>query len=156
MRKHAIRNLTAEDLILNNTHSQRLRPTEVPADSKASALAPTPQPQPSPTFLAQVKASPSLAAVPPKVNRLPYTLMKLEPPQPVSVINANPVFGTKDAATIVGVSEDCLRKWRLRDQGPNYLQYGGDGAVRYFLSDLIAFRARHKVTPSKALKGWSK
>jgi hypothetical protein len=38
-----------------------------------------------------------------------------------------------------------LKKWRQRNQGPDYVQYGPDGPVRYELDALMAFRARHRV-----------
>jgi len=57
--------------------------------------------------------------------------MELEPPRPLSAINDDPVFNTRAAATIIGVSYEQMKKWRQRGQGPRYYQYGEDGPVRY-------------------------
>jgi hypothetical protein len=58
----------------------------------------------------------------------------------------NPVFNEASAATFLGISAECIKKWRQRNQGPDYLQYGQGGPVRYELNTLIAFRAAHKIT----------
>jgi hypothetical protein len=95
---------------LKETNSQ-LPSRELPAGSKANAST-TEQPPSVHSSSPQVNTPRSFPAVPPKGKRLPYTLMRLEPPQPVSVINANPVFEPANAATILGVSKDRLKKWR--------------------------------------------
>jgi hypothetical protein len=59
------------------------------------------------------------------------------------VVGSNPVFNQYGAAEILGIIVQCLKKWRQRNQGPDYIQYGRDGAVRYALKDLMAFRAGH-------------
>ena len=51
------------------------------------------------------------------------------------------------AGRILGRTDECLKKWRQRDQGPDYIQYGQNGVVRYELSALMAFRAEHRVKP---------
>jgi hypothetical protein len=85
------------------------------------------------------------APVAPAVHReLPATLLKLEP-KPLSAYDDNPVLDPVSAACFVGVTEDTLKKWRYRQQGPDYIQYGPNGAVRYELKDLMAFRDRYKV-----------
>lgn len=71
--------------------------------------------------------------------------MHLEPPQPLSAVNDDPVFAVGAAATILGVTVEAMKKWRQRHKGPNYYQYGGDGSVRYALSDLLAFKKAHLV-----------
>ena len=38
-----------------------------------------------------------------------------------------------------------MKKWRQRNQGPDYIQYGKDGTVRYELTALMAYRAAHRV-----------
>jgi hypothetical protein len=77
----------------------------------------------------------------------PY--VELEPARPLSAFNDDPLFKTRDAAVILGLTEDCLKKWRQRGQGPTYLQYrmviGEPGAVRYALSALMQFRESHTV-----------
>jgi hypothetical protein len=69
----------------------------------------------------------------------------LEPPKPLIAIDDNPVFDVVAAGRILGVTPDWLKKWRPRNQGPDYLQYGKNGPVRYELSALMAFRATHRV-----------
>ena len=66
-------------------------------------------------------------------------------PQPLSVYDDNPVFNEMGAAQIVGVSSGCLKKWRQRNQGPDYIQYGRGGPIRYELSALKAFRETHTI-----------
>ena len=70
---------------------------------------------------------------------IPATLLDLEP-QPLSANDDDPVFNERSAAFFLGVSPDCLKKWRQRKPGPDYLQYGANGPVRYLLSDLQSFR----------------
>jgi hypothetical protein len=69
--------------------------------------------------------------------------------EPLSVINDDPVFDARDAAVILGVSQDLLEKWRQRRHGPTYFQYEGPGGpVRYQLSDLQAYKAVYRVVPT--------
>ena len=79
-------------------------------------------------------------AIPP-VAQPPQRLMTLEPPRPLSAINDDPVFETREAAEILGVSYERMKKWRQRGQGPYYIQYEGPGgSVHYALSALKAYR----------------
>jgi hypothetical protein len=73
--------------------------------------------------------------------------MRLEPKDPLIVIDDNPVFDAFASGRILGRTDECLKKWRQRDQGPDYIQYGQNGVVRYELSALMAFRAEHRVKP---------
>jgi len=66
-------------------------------------------------------------------------------PKPLSAFDDNPVPDEAGAATIVGVSTALLKKWRQRKQGPDYIQYGTNGVVRYELKTLMQFREKHKV-----------
>jgi hypothetical protein len=50
---------------------------------------------------------------------------------------------------VLGVKPDRLEKWRQRDRGPDYLQYEESGFVRYELSALNEFKARHRIRPSR-------
>jgi hypothetical protein len=83
-------------------------------------------------------------------RELPGKYLTLEL-QPISAFNDNPVFNEFGAAQIVGVSAEVLKKWRQRDMGPDYIQYGSAGPVRYELSALMAFRVAHKVKPGGKL-----
>lgn len=85
----------------------------------------------------------------PKITQIPLRLRELEPREPPLVVVDDPVFRTVDAAVILDVTPDRLEKWRQRGQGPRYLQYEEDGPVRYELSELIAFKAAHRVRPSR-------
>jgi hypothetical protein len=85
----------------------------------------------------------------PIVTEIPQRLRCLEPTDPVKVANVDPVFDTVDAAAILGVKPDRLTKWRQRDKGPDYLQYDEYGPVRYELSALNAFKAYHRIRPSR-------
>jgi hypothetical protein len=82
---------------------------------------------------------------------IPERFMRLEPKDPLIVIDDNPVFDANAAGRILGCSYERLKKSRQRDQGPDYIQYGQNGLVRYELSALMAFRAKHRVkTVAKA------
>jgi hypothetical protein len=71
--------------------------------------------------------------------------MLLEPPLPLSAIIDDPVFAVGAAATILGVSVAAMKKWRQRNQGPDYYQYGEKGPVRYALNTLLTFKAAYLV-----------
>ena len=80
---------------------------------------------------------------------LPTRYTKLEPPKPLSAFDDDPLFNPKAAARILGVSVECLKKWRQRKRGPSYIRYGEDGPVRYQWSALKRFRAQHTIDPKK-------
>jgi hypothetical protein len=81
-------------------------------------------------------------------RQLPATLLVLEP-LPVSAYDDNPVFDEYCAARFVGVSADCLKKWRQRNKGPDFIRYGRNGVVRYELDALMEFRDKHRVRTGK-------
>ena len=66
-------------------------------------------------------------------------------PQPLRVRESNPLLKEDSAAVLLAVSQDLMKKWRQRDWGPNYIQYGKDGPVRYEFEALMDFRERHRV-----------
>jgi hypothetical protein len=70
--------------------------------------------------------------------------LRLEP-RPLSAFDDNPIFNENSAARFLGISAECLKKWRQRNQGPDYIQYGRGGPVRYELNALMAFRAANRV-----------
>jgi hypothetical protein len=41
---------------------------------------------------------------------------------------------TRQAAVVINMSEDTLRKWRVRKRGPRYARYH-DGTIRYSLAE---------------------
>ena len=57
----------------------------------------------------------------------------------------NPVVNVKVASTSLGVSVELLKKWRQRGKGPDYIQYGPGGPVRYEFKALLEFRDHYKV-----------
>ena len=76
---------------------------------------------------------------------MPLKFMHLETSVPLSAVDDNPVIGVKAAAAILGVSVEVMKKWRQRGTGPDYIQYEGNGPVRYTLSALMNFRAAHTI-----------
>ena len=89
--------------------------------------------------------SQSVPVAPAQRREVPAAYLPLEP-RPLSAYDDNPVLNEAGAAFIVGVTADCLKKWRQRKQGPDYIQYGPNGPVRYELKALMEFRDRYKVT----------
>ena len=89
---------------------------------------------------------------PPAQRReVPATLLQFEP-KPLSAYDDNPILNEDGAAFIVGVTADCLKKWRQRNKGPDYIQYGKNGPVRYELNALLEFRDKHRITPRNGNK----
>ncbi len=85
----------------------------------------------------------------PTVTAIPAQFTSLELVEPEKFINDDPVFNTADAAAILSVTADRMVKWRYREQGPAYLRYEANGHVRYELSELIRFKAAHRVRPAR-------
>ena len=98
-----------------------------------------------PTVVAKRLQPADLAA--PHVTQLPEVYPFVEP-RALSTFDDNPLFDTCEAAKILAIGVDLLKKWRRRNQGPDYVQYGPGGPVRYELDALMAFRARHRVRVS--------
>lgn len=92
-------------------------------------------------------AQPGRASAPQR-RVVPGRYLTLEQP-PISAFDDNPVFNEIAAATIVGVSAETLKKWRQRNMGPDYIQYGASGPVRYELNTLMAFRAAHTINAGR-------
>lgn len=71
-----------------------------------------------------------------------------EAPEETTVdVAADPVdrmITTRQAAVILCVSDDTLKKWRVRKRGPRYFRYH-DGAIRYSLSDIMDYLEKHMV-----------
>jgi len=111
---------------------------------KARAANRTNPPKPQPP-----QPAPEAPAPDPKILHIPERLRDREPLVAKSFIDDDPVFKTGDTARILGVEPSRLEKWRQRDQGPDYLQYEKSGSVRYEFSALVAFKAAHRVRPSR-------
>lgn len=54
---------------------------------------------------------------------------------------------TKEAAECLGFSEESLKKWRKRSEGPGY--YKMMGSIYYTQSDLDKFKASCKVATNE-------
>jgi len=80
-------------------------------------------------------------------KQIPKMLLEYEP-KPLKALCSNPVLNERSAAALVGVSQDLMKKWRQRGFGPNYIQYGENGPVRYELLELTEFREIHRVQAS--------
>lgn len=117
------------------------------APSTRSVNLPSTQPQGATPSIHSQPAQPAQPSALGMAHRVevPTRYMNLEPPLPLSAINDDPVFAVGAAATILGVSVEAMKKWRQRNQGPDYYQYGEKGPVRYALSTLLAFKATHLV-----------
>jgi hypothetical protein len=100
---------------------------------------------PTSRYAGEAASTSQAEAATPKRTEIPERYMWLEPPRPLIVIDDVPVFDVFAAARILGITAECLKKWRQRNQGPDYIQYGKDGAVRYELTALMAYRAAHRV-----------
>jgi hypothetical protein len=79
---------------------------------------------------------------------LPGRYLTLEQP-PLSAFDDNPVFDESCAARFLGLSTETLKKWRQRNFGPDYIQYGPAGPVRYTFNALMDFRDTHTVKPAR-------
>jgi hypothetical protein len=80
---------------------------------------------------------------------LPCSVFRLKPVELSTLLQDNPVFGTKSAAAFLGVSEELLKKWRQRGTGPAFIQYEPCGIVLYALDALLKYRAEHTIEPAK-------
>lgn len=80
----------------------------------------------------------------PRRTQIPAIYLTVER-APISTYVDNPVFDERSAAAFFGLSPETLKKWRQRNQGPDYIQYGPAGPVRYELDTLTAFLAAHRV-----------
>jgi hypothetical protein len=126
----------------------------VPIELRARGLLPNPSTLPASASQRQAavsilrvrqeaNSSSPIGSAAPKRTQIPERYSRLEPTRPMIAIDDDPVFNAFAARRILGVTDECLKKWRQRNQGPDYIQYGRDGAVRYALKDLMAFRAGH-------------
>jgi hypothetical protein len=71
------------------------------------------------------------------------------PPAPqidIAPIPTDRMLNTWDAAKILGETHEVLKKWRQRDQGPEYIRFP-NGDIRYRLSTLLKFIEDHTVRP---------
>lgn len=56
------------------------------------------------------------------------------------------LYGTRQAAALLGVSVETLASWRWRGVGPSYIKVGS--RVMYRGSAIDAYLARHEVSPA--------
>lgn len=64
----------------------------------------------------------------------------------MSAVKDKQIIRTAEAAEILGVSQELLRKWRERKIGPKYIEYES-GAIRYKRSAVEAYRDRSEREP---------
>lgn len=119
-----------------------------PKQKNGNSFTPTPT-QSHPSTSEPVPTSDPL---PPEITEIPLRLVQLEPREPLRVINDDPLFDVIDAAEILGISQDLLEKWRQRERGPAYIQYGPGGPVRYELSALRAYKGAYRVQPAYGIR----
>lgn len=106
--------------------------------------------QPSSASVPDANLQQQVPARPPvTVAELQRRTRYVERHEPERYIDEDPVFPSVAAAILVGVSEELMKKWRQRGEGPSYYQYGPEGRIVYALSDLNAFKATHRVVPGK-------
>jgi phage/plasmid-associated DNA primase len=79
-------------------------------------------------------------AAQPSVKVPPVTQIAIAP------IPTDRVLNTRAAAKILGETHEVLKKWRQRDQGPEYVHFP-NGHIRYRLSVLKKFIEDHTVRP---------
>jgi hypothetical protein len=116
---------------------------DAPAQSQPAKPAPAlATPAPRPTVPANNSQLPEIRTA--GRTQISKTILAIES-KPLSAYDDNVVLTEQGAAFIVGVSADLLKKWRQRNQGPDYLQYGKDGPVRYELKALLDFRDGHRI-----------
>jgi len=73
-------------------------------------------------------------------------MRKQETIQPNAMPPASPLVNDREAAAILNMAVDTVRKWRVEGRGPKFYRFGR--AIRYAVADLDDFRDRHLVTPS--------
>ena len=52
---------------------------------------------------------------------------------------------TNDAARVLSVTTECLRRWRCQSKGPPYIKFGK--SVRYEVAALFAWARQGQVRP---------
>ena len=57
----------------------------------------------------------------------------------------NPLLDEHGAAVFLGLSRELLKKWSQRGFGPDYIQYGKNGPIRYEVNELTEFRLFHRI-----------
>jgi hypothetical protein len=124
-------------------HAQKAKAAEQAAEARRKSQPAVPSSQPT---VAAKRLQP-VDLVAPHITQMPAEYPSVES-RALSTFDDNPLFGTCEAAQILAVGVDLLKKWRRRDQGPDYVQYGPGGPVRYELEALMAFRVRHRVRVS--------
>ena len=125
------------------SHAQNplLRPrTNPPAAVQPQAPSSIPSSYPAEDPQASLQVGSSV----PRRTLVPAIYLTVERP-PISTYDDNPILDERGAAALLGLSPETLKKWRQRNKGPDYLQFGPAGPVRYELNSLTAFRAVHRV-----------
>ncbi len=110
-----------------------------------------------PTISSNSPAQPVRTAPAPVPNTVKRTLLAKRVAQPsvkvppvtkiaIAPIPTDRMLNTRRAAKILGETHEVLKKWRQRDQGPEYARFP-NGDIRYRLSTLLQFLEDHTVRP---------
>jgi len=59
------------------------------------------------------------------------------------------MISTKEAAKIIGVSHETLRRWRLKGEGPPYFQPFDGAACQYDREKVIEWKKKHTHDPGE-------
>jgi hypothetical protein len=85
-------------------------------------------------------------STPPQNAALRRTAAPPEETLHLAEIPTDRMLTTKQAATILGMAAETLKKWRQRGTGPKYLRFP-DGTIRYRLSVIMKFLEECIVEP---------
>ena len=99
----------------------------------------------TPSNLHSVPSNSASNALSSECTQNPLRHIQTGPLEPSHAIKDDPVLNGRQASWFLGISLDLLEKWRQRQQGPNYLQYGPGGPVLYELSALLAFKTTYRI-----------
>lgn len=102
---------------------------------------------PTPSSPRSTPTSPTAAPHPPQPRIIRDLLKRLDDADLEEFIQQDPVLNTPAASAVLGLSPSRLEKWRQRGQGPAYVLYDSD--IRYEFSELVAFKAAHRVRPNR-------
>ena len=85
----------------------------------------------------------------PAPTRAPASPRNPAPPKEGIWVKTPPLdlmLTTSQAAELLRISPETMKKWRQRHKGPNYVRFDG-GVVRYPLSSILQYLQDHTVEP---------
>ena len=102
---------------------------------------------PSVDFMDQLGAKPVSKSPQARSAAIGQQAAPTETPIAVGRIKLDPILTTRQAAAILRVLPDTMKKWRQRPgKGPEFVRYPG-GAIRYRLSTIMKFLEDCTVQP---------